>query len=177
MDDVELVHESSSSSTSSTVDVSRRTLNDLLATVLQQTNPAILEEFVRVLESKPKSAWPPSSVRPSRPSAAVGGREETRRPNLLIESRLMQFGSQEMYMIGPKYVADVSVHWLRRIVWSILVLASVVIVIIQIQNRIQTYLSYPSTTTSSVVHARRVNFPQVTICNLNMYSSAGYWNK
>ena len=75
-----------------------------------------------------------------------------------------------MYMIGPKYIADIGIHWLRRTVWLFLVLMSFAFVVYQIQDRIRTYLSYPSNTQVSITYPKRLSFPQVTICNLNANS-------
>ena len=152
----------------------RSTSNSCLMTVQPQSSPLGLNEEEPTPISVPTtlsghltapSSSLPVTVPPRKPTKVDG------RPNALrsfFVARLAQFGTEDMYMIGPKYIGDATVYWLRRIIWSVLVLASIALVVYQIQDRVTTYLGYPSTMLLTINYPRRMLFPQVTICNMQM---------
>ena len=179
MEDIELFHGGTPSASSPlSTDVLRRsTSKSRLMMVQPQPSPLSLNEEEPTPVSVPTllAGNPPASS--SGLSATVPPRKPTKvgqRPDALrsfFVARLAQFGSEDMYMIGPKYIGDATVYWLRRIIWSVLVLASIALVLYQIQDRVTTYLSYPSTMLLTIKYPRRMLFPQVTICNAEMFGT------
>lgn len=56
---------------------------------------------------------------------------------------------------------------MSRLVWLFLVLASFCLALYQIQDRIDYFLQYPTSTSVELVDSKQFRFPQVTICNEN----------
>ena len=59
---------------------------------------------------------------------------------------------------------------IKRLVWVGVVLGATIGCMITITDRIKYLQSRPTATTISNIERRRLNFPAVTVCNLNMFS-------
>jgi len=66
-----------------------------------------------------------------------------------------------------RYVLDNGRNTMSRLVWLFLVLASFCLALYQIQDRIDYFLQYPTSTSVELVDSKQFRFPQVTICNEN----------
>ncbi|TRY84057.1 hypothetical protein DNTS_014926 [Danionella cerebrum] len=58
---------------------------------------------------------------------------------------------------------------LRRLLWSIALLASFVVLVLESTERLAYFLSYPQVTSVDAVVSGSLVFPAVTVCNLNTY--------
>ena len=88
--------------------------------------------------------------------------------NKVIKRRFYVF-AEEVSIIGVRATVDQSRSIVRRLVWALLVLFGIGLAIYQVQERIFYYLSYPTTTKVNINDQAELKFPQVTICNENMF--------
>ncbi|XP_050802468.1 acid-sensing ion channel 5 [Gopherus flavomarginatus] len=58
---------------------------------------------------------------------------------------------------------------IRKILWMLVVLGSIIIVTWQIWNRFSNYFSWPTTTSIIVQYVENIEFPAVTFCNMNRF--------
>lgn len=56
---------------------------------------------------------------------------------------------------------------IRKVLWVLFLIGSIVIVAWQIGNRLIYYFSWPTTTSVVVQYVEKIEFPAVTFCNLN----------
>ncbi|KAG5838995.1 hypothetical protein ANANG_G00229660 [Anguilla anguilla] len=80
--------------------------------------------------------------------------------------------------VGKLFLKRTSLHglahiflsgsYLRRLAWLLAFLVSLALLFSWSSNRVQYFLSYPVYTKAHVLHARRLVFPVVTICNVNL---------
>ena len=86
-----------------------------------------------------------------------------------LRRKLLIF-SEDVSIIGARYVFDFDKTLLQRLIWFVLVLFSNVLAIYQIQDRLSFYLKYPTSAGASIMQNASLRFPQITFCNQNLYS-------
>jgi len=80
--------------------------------------------------------------------------------------------TQDISVIGLRYVFDPNRSWYRKLIWILLILFGVGLACYQIQDRISNYLKFPTATTVNILQANELRFPQVTICNENFVNKS-----
>ena len=73
-------------------------------------------------------------------------------------------------MYAPcRNMADEGKSWRVKVIWTLLVLFGMGLAVYQISDRIGYYLHYPTTSDLNIEHNDEIRFPQLTICNENMF--------
>ena len=85
----------------------------------------------------------------------------------LLEQKIRDFG-EEVSVVGMRYIIRSSVNSFRKLIWITLVLLGIGFMIYQIQDRIDYYLSRPTSADYRITYNDSIVFPTVTICNENM---------
>uniref|UniRef100_A0A8D2IQ26 Bile acid-sensitive ion channel n=2 Tax=Varanus komodoensis TaxID=61221 RepID=A0A8D2IQ26_VARKO len=65
---------------------------------------------------------------------------------------------------------------MRKALWMLVVMGSIVLVAWQICNRFINYFSWPTTTSVVVQYVEKIEFPAVTFCNLNRFQTEAVAN-
>nr|DBA29038.1 TPA: hypothetical protein GDO54_009308 [Pyxicephalus adspersus] len=65
---------------------------------------------------------------------------------------------------------------IRRVLWFIVVMVSVIAALSQVCSRIINYFSWPTTTSVTVKYVDKIEFPSVTFCNLNRFQTRAVHN-
>ncbi|XP_007942168.1 acid-sensing ion channel 5 [Orycteropus afer afer] len=60
---------------------------------------------------------------------------------------------------------------IRKVIWLVVVLGSVLLVVWQIHSRLVNYFTWPTTTSVEVQYVEKMEFPAVTFCNLNRFQT------
>ncbi|XP_067408091.1 acid-sensing ion channel 5 [Emydura macquarii macquarii] len=60
---------------------------------------------------------------------------------------------------------------IRKVLWLLVVIGSIIMVAWQIWNRFTNYFSWPTTTSVVVQYVENIDFPAVTFCNLNRFQT------
>nr|XP_014699666.2 acid-sensing ion channel 5 [Equus asinus] len=60
---------------------------------------------------------------------------------------------------------------IRKVIWLLVVLGSVLLVVWQIYSRLVNYFTWPTTTSIEVQYVEKIEFPAVTFCNLNRFQT------
>ena len=81
--------------------------------------------------------------------------------------RFLNFTS-EVSVGGVKYVTDDTSGLFRRLLWLTLVLCGLGFMIYQISNRVEYYMTYPTTIDLKINFNKTMLFPIVTVCNENL---------
>ena len=84
----------------------------------------------------------------------------------ILKNKIYSF-ARELSVIGLRYIADRNQSMIRRLSWAVLITFGFGFAVYQINDRIQFYLSFSTTTDIEMVQADQLEFPQVTICNEN----------
>ena len=74
----------------------------------------------------------------------------------------------DVSIVGIRYVFEGNAHLLRRLLWLILVLGGVGFLFYQVVDRVQYFLSYPTTVSVRMRYNNTLRLPTVTICNENL---------
>ncbi|CAG5126543.1 unnamed protein product [Candidula unifasciata] len=97
-------------------------------------------------------------------------------PNMMD---ILQEFTQRTTFHGVKLIFKERVGIVRRVIWSLLLLVSTVMMGVQVVNRLLYYYSYPVTVNYNVNFDKMMHFPTVTICNQNYFrvteASARQW--
>ena len=85
----------------------------------------------------------------------------------LIEQKIREFG-EDVSVVGVRYIIRAGVNTFRKLFWICLILLGTGFMIYQIQDRINYYLSRPTSADYRITYNDSIVFPTVTICNENM---------
>ncbi|ESN94121.1 hypothetical protein HELRODRAFT_180291 [Helobdella robusta] len=86
--------------------------------------------------------------------------------SFILESNLYE-SIDSLSVIGFRHCFDSNRTSANRLLWSLLILASIGVAIFQCNDRVNEYLKSPTSTVITVNQSTILNFPQVTICNNN----------
>ncbi|XP_074652905.1 acid-sensing ion channel 2-like [Tubulanus polymorphus] len=75
--------------------------------------------------------------------------------------------SQESSVHGIKYVGCYDTAVIRKVIWCLMIIASIVFCICMIHPRVLVYMRKPVSTKITIEYESPMEFPAVTICNLN----------
>lgn len=90
------------------------------------------------------------------------GNRKNNKPLLATWKRFAE--STSMHGLGRAVLSKMA--W-KRVIWSLLVIGGVIVSSLNFSKIIVNYLSYPVTTNIELKSWRTMEFPSVTICNLN----------
>lgn len=56
---------------------------------------------------------------------------------------------------------------LRRLIWTVVLIGSVCVVLNKLSGSAKKFFDYPFSSTTSVIHVDEIEFPAISICNIN----------
>ncbi|XP_046545314.1 acid-sensing ion channel 1A-like [Haliotis rubra] len=80
--------------------------------------------------------------------------------------------ADQMTMQGVKQIADVTSGRLRRCFWLMVVCGGLTFTAFNIAKQVQLYMSLPVNVDIDVKYAQKLQFPTVTLCNLNLFKKS-----
>jgi Amiloride-sensitive sodium channel. len=131
---------------------------------------------------------PPTETATDKPSGANGEtlQERFRRAGMKarLARRMEKIAEDRMTIkqIFNRYVQNSTLHgfrfifmdtfYARRFLWFVLTCSFAVIFFMELEKSIKLYYQYPFTTLSTIEYVPELNFPAISICNLNNYKAS-----